>query len=348
MTIRIAPEVLQQFARDVLVGAGASEEDAALTAEAMLWADRRGKATQGVFRLPVLKKRLEAGLLQSPAPMKLERTAGATAWLDAANGLGHVAARRAMDAAVELAREQGIGVCGVKDSNHYGAAGYYAMLAAEKGMVGFTCSNSMAKVAPHGGRHRLLGTNPLAFACPRPDGPPVVIDLSMAVTTGSLVSRARKAGLPLPPGLALDKDGEDTLDPNAVDGGGSLLPAAGPKGFVIGLLVEVLSGVLTGAAFAPDVGSMALSMERPVRCGHLCLAIDIERFVGLEAFGARIGTLLAAIEAVPPREGFDSVRIPGTREPEGDFELPDDLRRILDGLGVPTPWDQLPEPPEGS
>ncbi|MHC4958257.1 MAG: Ldh family oxidoreductase [Planctomycetota bacterium] len=340
MTVHIAPEKLLQFARDVLVDAGATGDDAAQVAETLVWADRRGKMTQGVYRLPMITKRLKRALVASPAPMTLERTATATAWLDAANGLGQVAGRRAMDEAVALARESGVGVCAVKDSNHYGAAGYFAALAAEQGMLGFTCSNSMSKVAPHGGRQRLLGTNPLAFACPRENGPPVVIDISTAITTGSLVSRARQRGEQIPPGLALDKDGEDTQDPVAAEDGGALLPAAGPKGFALGLLVEVLSGVLSGAAFAPNVGSMARDMNRPVHCGHLCLAIDIERFGGRDFFAGRIETLLAAIVAVPAREGFESVRVPGAAGARpGDIELSDDLQRSLEGLGLPTPWN---------
>ena len=229
MTTRVPPADLERFARDVLAAAGADPDDAARTAEAMVWADRRGKFTQGVFRLPIIVRRLEAGLIASPAPMKLTRTAGATAVLDAADGMGAVAARRGMEEAIALARDNGIGVCAVKDSNHYGAAGYYAALAAGQGMIGFCSTNSMPKVAPHGGRHRLLGTNPLAFACPRSEGPPLVIDVSTSITTGSYVSRRRKAGLPIPPGLALDAQGEDTQDPAAVDAGGALLRPRGRR-----------------------------------------------------------------------------------------------------------------------
>ena len=207
----------------------------------------------------------------------------------------------------------------------------------------------MPKVAPHGGRSRLLGTNPFAFACPRRNGAPVVIDLATGASAGSLVSHARRLGQPLPEGIALDRAGNPTTDPNDVDGGGCLLPSGGAKGYCLGLLVEILSGVLTGAAVAPDVGSLFGDLHRPTRCGHLCVAIDIARFLPPEVFADRLDGLLTALRGVEPRDGFNAVRIPGDGRPgyeekcaRDGIALPDylveGLTTMAAGLGVATPW----------
>jgi LDH2 family malate/lactate/ureidoglycolate dehydrogenase len=317
----------------------------------MVWSDLRGHATQGVYLLPILVKRLGLGLVRSPADMTLERTGPATARLDAAHGFGQVAGRRAMDEAVELARTQGIGICTVRNSNHYGAAGYYAARATESGFVGLTFSNSMPKVAPHGGTRRLMGTNPLGFACPRAAGDaPLVIDLATGASAGSRISHARRTGQPIPEGIALDAEGRPTTDPNDVDAGGCLLPAGGAKGYCLGLIVEVMSGVLTGSAFAPGVGSMFRNLDTHVRAGHTCVAIDIARFLPLDEFRDRMEELAASIKAVPPVEGADEVMIPGERRARLADErtrrgillsppLVNSLAETADKLGTKPPWE---------
>jgi LDH2 family malate/lactate/ureidoglycolate dehydrogenase len=348
---RVTPERLSHFATGVAVAAGADPSEAALLAQVMVWSDLRGHATQGVYLLPILVKRLGLGLVRSPADMNLERTGPAAARLDARHGFGQVAGRRAMDEAIELARAQGIGICTVKNSNHYGAAGYYAARAAESGLVGLSASNSMPKVAPYGGTRRLMGTNPLGFACPRADGsPPLVIDLATGASAGSRISQARRTGQPIPEGIALDAEGRPTTDPNDVDGGGCLLPAGGAKGYCLGLIVEVLSGVLTGSAFAPGVGSMFRNLDTHVRAGHTCIAIDIARFLPPDEFADRMETLAAAIKAVPPAEGVDEVMVPGERRARLADEqaqrgillsetLVNSLAETAEEAGVKTPWE---------
>ncbi len=347
---RVHLDDLVRFGRDLAKAAGVPEQEAEVLAETLGWCDLRGQQTQGFYLLPILLKRLRLGKLSSPADMRWRTTGPSTGTLDARHGFGQIAARLAMDHAVRLARETGAGIVAVKNSNHFGAAGYYAGRAAEQGFIGFAYSNSMPKVAPHGGRHRLLGTNPFAFACPRRNASPFIIDLATGASAGSMVSHARRMGLPLPEGIALDSAGNPTTDPNEVDGGGCLLPAAGAKGFCLGLIVEILSGVLTGAAVAPNVGSIFRDLDRHTRCGHLCVALDISRFLPAEQFADRLEELLGAVTAVPPREGFSSVNLPGDarqrvvdNQRTAGIEIPDYLIRSLTDtareLGVSTPWD---------
>ena len=340
---------LVQFGRDLATAAGVPRREAEALAETLAWCDLRGHQTQGFYLLPVLLKRLRLGLICSPSDMRWRRTAPSTGTLDARDGFGQIAGRLAMGHAIRLARETGAGIVAVKNSNHFGAAGYYAAQAAEQGLIGFSYSNSMPKVAPHGGRHRLLGTNPFAFSCPRRNAAPVVIDLATGASAGSLVSHARRMGQRLPDGIALDRAGHPTNDPNEVDGDGCLLPAAGAKGFCLGLLVEVLSGVLTGAAVAPNVGSLFRDLHRQTRCGHLMVALDIARFLPPEEFADRLEGLLTALGGVAPRDGFDGVRIPGDarvrcaeEQSRNGIPLPDYLIKALTDtareLGVATPW----------
>lgn len=346
---RVHVDELRQFARDLATAAGVPPQEAEALAETLAWCDLRGHQTQGLYLLPILLKRLRLGLLASPANMEWQRTAPSTGTVDAKHGFGQIAGRLAMDHAIQLARETGAGIVGVKDSNHFGAAGDHAARAAEQGLLGLSYSNSMPKVAPHGGRHRLLGTNPFAFACPRRHGVPLVIDLATGASAGSLVSHARRMGRPLPDGIALDSDGNPTTDPNEVDGGGCLLPAAGAKGYCLGLLVEILSGVLTGAAVAPNVGSVFRDLDRQTRCGHLFVAIDIARFLPIEEFGERLEGLLTALTSVAPRDGVESVNLPGDarmkcadEQARTGVAIPDYLIKSLTEtareLGVSTPW----------
>ena len=347
--IRVRFDELLRFGRDLALAAGVPHSEADTLAETLVWCDLRGQQTQGFYLLPILLKRLRLGLLCSPASMRWCQTAPSTGTLDARHGFGQIAGRLAMDHALDLARETGVGIVAVKNSNHFGAAGYYAARAAEQGFIGFAYSNSMPKVAPHGGRHRLLGTNPFAFACPRKNSPPLIIDLATGASAGSMVSHARRMGLQLPNGIALDSAGNPTTDPNEVDGGGCLLPAAGAKGYCLGLIVEILSGVLTGAAVAPDVGSVFRDLDRQTRCGHLFLALDVARFVPGEEFADRLADLLGALTAVAPREGFASVNLPGDArlrcvedQNTAGIAIPDYLIKSLTDsareLGVQTPW----------
>ena len=346
---RVHFDGLFAFARDLAAAAGVPQQEAAALAETLAWCDIRGHQTQGVYLLPILLKRLRLGLIASPADMQWQQTSPSTGTVDARHGFGQIAGRMAMDHAVQLARDNGAGIVAVRNSNHFGAAGYYAARAAEQGFLGLAYSNSMPKVAPHGGRHRLLGTNPFAFSCPRRSGVPLVIDLATGASAGSLVSHARRMGRRLPEGIALDSEGNPTTDPNEVDGGGCLLPMAGPKGYCLGLLVEILSGVLTGAAVAPDVGSVFRDLHRQTRCGHLFVAIDIARFLPADDFADRLEGLLSALTAVAPRDGFESVNLPGDarlrcaeEQTRTGIAIPDylikSLTDVASELGVATPF----------
>jgi LDH2 family malate/lactate/ureidoglycolate dehydrogenase len=306
----IAPEEHRRFVQEVLEAAGAAADDAAGVADALLWADLRGRPEQGLLRLPILVRRLARHLIRSPAPMTWTTLAPAAHHLDAACGFGHIAGRLGMARAIELARNEGIGLVTVRRSVHYGAAGYYCALAADAGCVGFTCSNAFPRVAPFGGTRAVLGTNPLAFGCPTPSGAALLVDLATSTLAGSDVRTIHGERGRLPAGAALDSGGKPTDDPEAA-ASGCLLPAAGPKGFGLALMVEILSGVLSGAGVGREIGSLFKTWDRPIDAGHVFIAIAVERFLPRQAFLERVAGLLEWVKTAPAADGGEAVRYPG-------------------------------------
>ena len=344
----VPADELRTFAARLLGAAGASADEAAMVARILVWSDLRGREPQGVFRIPVLAKMLANGLVTSPAAMTFEQLAPAAARLDAANGFGQIAGDRAMRRAVELAGRSGIGLVGVKNSNHYGAASYFCSLAAEAGCAGFAFTNATPKVTPHGGRKPVFGTNPVAFGCPAPGGAPILVDFSTSAIAGSTIRMINASGGSLPEGVALDKSGAPTVDPKALNSG-SLLPAAGAKGYGLSLMVEILCGILSGAAMSHEVGPMYSTWKKSASPGHFFMALAIGRLMPEEAFLARIGALISEIKSSPVLEGFGEILLPG--EIRGRFAreygasgvpLSAETVRLLSdqarGAKVPCPW----------
>jgi LDH2 family malate/lactate/ureidoglycolate dehydrogenase len=337
----------RDFCRSLLEAAGGDPLEAARVAEVLLWCDERAIPGQGLARLPVLVKRLKRGLIHSPVAPGFAALGPALARLDAAHGFGEVAATRAMRRALELAESQGVALVGVARSNHFGAASCYCHDAAAAGYLALAFSNAFPKVAPHGGTRPALGTNPLAFGCPTA-GDPILVDFATSSYSGSGLRSAATRGEPLPPGSALDARGRPTQDPEAAIAG-CLLPAAGPKGFGLALMVEILSAVLTGAAFGAEAGSIFHTWDRPVDVGHCFVAVRIDRFMPAAAFLERIERLLGWIKEVPAAAGPDPVRYPGegrasqaAASARHGIVVPAEALRPLEelagSLGVPLPW----------
>jgi LDH2 family malate/lactate/ureidoglycolate dehydrogenase len=318
----VEAEALKRLVISLLEKAGACSDDAATVAEALVWADVRGRHPQGVLRLPTFIERLRHGAIQSPARMCWTPVAAAAEMVDAADAFGHVAGKAAMLRAIDLAKRQGVGVVTVKRSNLNGALGYFCSLAADAGCIGITCTNGFAKVAPFGGVRPVFGTNPIAVGCPTLSGVPILVDFSTSAIAGSTTRTLGANGRQLPEGVALDKDGMPTV--NAEDlAEGALLPAAGAKGFGLALIVEILCGVLAGAALSSEVGSVFASDTR-ANVGHMFLALHVEKFQPMDRFLSRIEMLCASAKAAG-----DHVRIPG--EMRGEFAR----RYARDGIPLP-------------
>jgi LDH2 family malate/lactate/ureidoglycolate dehydrogenase len=325
-SMRVGHAALTSFCQDVLVAVGLDERDAATVAGSLVAADLRGVATHGVLRLPVYVERMRRGLIATRPDIHVVHTGPATATVDGGNGPGQVVALRAMREAVELAETAGVGLVSVRHSNHFGAAGWFALHAAERGMIGLALTHAEADVVPFGGRRAALGTNPLAVAVPRGDGPPVLLDMATSGVAMGKVLLARKQGRPIPDDWAVDAEGEPTTDPGRVR---AVRPLGGPKGYGLAFVVEVLAGLLSGSRSGTEVRRLYHDFDRPQEIGHLLGAIDPARFVPPEAFAGSVDRLAGQLKATPPAPGFDAVLLTG--EPEERAEA----RHRCDGVPVP-------------
>ena len=343
--MRIDLATYRRALNGLIASAGVDPAQAGTLAENLAWCDMAGRRNHGIERLPIMLSRVRTGAIKCPCEPHFEQRAPTIALLDADGGFGHHAGRLAMDRACDLAVEQGLGAVGVRNSNFYGAGAYYAQLAAQRGMIGIALSNSFPKVAAHGGTSPKLGTNPLSFAAPRDAERSIIVDMSTAALAGSTVREAMAKGTPLEPGLAIDAAGAPVIDPRSASGA-TLLPAAGAKGFGLAIMVEILTGVLTGAGIGGEVRSMYRDLDQKGENGHFMLAIDIARWMPLAEFGARMEMLCRWL--IPP-DAPEGARLPGdarwseiARSLSEGVLVEDNtlgaLEKLADELGLEPAW----------
>jgi len=310
-----------------------------------VWTSLRGTDSHGVARVPIYVERLRSGVLNARPRPSVVRRDGAVAVVDGDQGPGQVAAVVATDLSIELAREHGAGVVAVRRSAHFGAAAFYAMRAAEQGLVAMAMTNTEPLVIPFGGAEPALGTNPICLAAPAAGGRVFNLDMATSQVAMNRVWNARDEGRPIPEGWGVDARGRTTTDAAAVT---AAMPLGGYKGYGLALMVEVLSGVLAGAGVRHGVGELYGGNGDPQDTGHFHLALDPERTVGRERFAAVLEGLLAELRAIPPAPGFDEVLVPGDPEDRARAErersgipiepaLWGTLRGLSDELGVPVP-----------
>jgi len=334
--MRLSLGEARTFVERVLLAAGARQDDAEIMARALVEAEHAGHAGHGLARLSGYVGRLRAGGTRSVNWTRV-RSHGAVESYDGRDGLGHVHLERAIARAAELCADHGIAAVGVSHSNHAGALGPRARRLAEGGLVALLATNAPAVLAPPGGRRAVVGTNPLAVAAPVPGGPPLVCDVSTSQVSRGAIMRAAQRGSEIPSGWALDAAGLPTQDPTAALAG-TLMPLGGPKGFVLALAVEVLTGALLGPAVGQEVQDFfGDSLDRPQGIAHLVLALDPARFGEATAFSARMGRLRDAVLGAGEPQ---ATRLPGARAVahaarQGDaVEVDDELLGMLSGLAA--------------
>jgi len=310
LTYKYPADKLKHFCKELLMHYGVPEQDATIVTEVLIDASLEGVDTHGVNRLPIYVSRIKNGRINAKPKVKISKS-GATGIVDGDNGLGQLVAVRSMEVAIELAHEYGVSIVVTRHSNHFGAASYYCKMAVDRQMIGITFTNTPPGIPPWGGKRPYFGTNPIAFAFPT-GGQPIVVDMSSSTVARGNIILAAKEGKPIPLGWAIDKEGRPTTDPNkALEG--AVLPIGGPKGYALCLAVEVMSGILSGSAFGPDVGWIYDDKLEPVNIGHCFMAIDISRFMPLEMFYNRINKMIREIKSVPLADGFSEIFIPGER-----------------------------------
>ncbi|MGH2819423.1 MAG: Ldh family oxidoreductase, partial [Actinomycetota bacterium] len=311
MSRTIGHEELRSFCEDVLEAAGLSSEHASVVGGSLVEANLRGVDSHGVMRLPIYVQRMEMGLVNVRPELRVERTADATATLDADDGPGQVATLEAMRVAVDLARRAGAGVVSIRNSTHFGAAAFFAMEACRADMIGIALTHAGADVVPYGGRLARLGTNPIGIALPTEEWPPLVLDMATSIVALGKVFVAAAEGRDIPPDWAVDEHGNPCTDPNRVR---AVRPMAGPKGSGLALVIDALCALLAGAAFGVHIRRMYEDFSEPQRISHLVLALDPARFVPVGEFKKRMVELAREVKDTPPEDGFDEVRTPGEVE----------------------------------
>jgi LDH2 family malate/lactate/ureidoglycolate dehydrogenase len=313
---------LKHFVARALEQVGVAPADAAVVAEVLVASDLRGIESHGVARLEsYYVKRLREGAMDPRPNVKVTRETETTLAVDAGNGLGHPASKTTMQKVIAKAAAHGTAFAAVRNSNHFGIAGYYAMLALEHGMIGITSTNTVRYGAPTYGKDLMLGTNPFAFAIPTKDETPFVLDFATTtVPRGKLEVYARKEK-PLNAGWAIDTDGNPTLDANAALRG-ALLPLGGfgvenggHKGYGLGLLADILCGVLSGGLFGTDL-PLPTSGSVPGAISHFFGAIRVDGFRDLETFKRDMDRELRAFKESRKAAGEPRVYTAGEIEAE--------------------------------
>ena len=309
---RIAPAELAALAADVFAHCGVPQAHAETAAEVALWAQLHGSDSHGIVHLPLYTRGLLDGTIKSNPAFGIEQTLPCCAVLDADHGLGLVASRRALDMAMSFAKTHGLGAVAVRNSSHFGAAGYYADRAAEAGLIGLAFSNAQPAIAPTGGLEGLLGTNPIGVAFPVPDTAPIIADMATAMVARSRIRHALAAGQKsIPEGWALDPEGRPTTDP-ALAVKGSILPIGGPKGYALALMVEVFCSVLSDGEPGFQV-TYENVVKRPSNICQFFLVLNPQGFVSKDAYAARMSHIAEVIGKAKPMAGAPPPRLPGAR-----------------------------------
>ena len=315
--VLITADEARRFVVDLFTHEGVTAEDAAIIAGTLVRADLRGVDTHGIVRIPGYLDRLRKGLVNPRPKLGFNQVTPVALHLDGDDGLGFVIAHRAMDEAITMAREFGLGLVSVKRSTHFGMAANYLLQAVSAGVAAFVFTNASRAMPPWGGREPLLGTSPFAVGIPGGKGGDFILDMAPSVVARGKIRKALRNGETIPLGYALDADGRPTTDP-AEALKGMVLPIGGAKGSGISMLMDILGGVMSGAAFAGEVGDQYNNFERPQNVGHFILAMKPELFLSADEFRARMDTLLKTVRSNPHAEGFSEIMIPG--EPESRQE----------------------------
>ena len=306
--------VLRDLSAVIFERLGLPEPDARIIADCLVKANLRGLDSHGVARIPIYAKRLRLGLVNPRPDLKPRQVAASASHLDGQDGMGMVVGVTAMDAAMALGGDAGVGLVGVSRSTHYGMAAYYVLQAVAHDFIGFAFTNSSPGMAPYGGRRPILDVNPLAVGVPAGSRPAIVLDMAMSVIARGKMRLAAVHGEPIADGLGVDAHGRPTTDGMQVFGGGTVWPFGGPKGSALAVWMEIMGGVLTGAAFAGDMKSLYEDFSGPQRIGHVFMAIRPDLFMPMAAFKQRMDTMIERLKASEPAEGVDEVLMPG--EPE--------------------------------
>jgi LDH2 family malate/lactate/ureidoglycolate dehydrogenase len=346
----ISESSLRSFTQNIFLSIGCSEADAEHAADVLLQADLRGIDSHGVARLIGYVRLWEKKRINPTPNITIAYETATTATVDGDAGLGLVVAPFAMRLAIKKAEQYGSGWVSVRNSNHFGIAGYHALMAVEKEMIGFAMTNASPLVAPTFSSERLLGTNPMCYAFPAGKYPPLVVDMATSAAANGKLEIAQRSGKQVPEGWIQDANGNYTTDPHALKSGGALLPLGSDrdhgshKGFGLSATVDILSAVLSGANYGPWVPPFVAFLEPPddpvgTGIGHFVGAMRVDGFRPLDEFKTHMDNWISRFKSAATIDPSQKVIIPGEPELEAETErkkngipLVDDVVNDLNGL----------------
>lgn len=336
---RVMAQDLTAFCIAAMRKAGLNEEDARLAAEVLVTTDTLGTFTHGTRQLRGLLKNFRTGRLSATAREEIIAEGPAWAIVDAHYVMPPAVSYRSMELAMRKAKECGIAYVGVRHSSHYGAAGFYANLAAQHDMFGMSMCNVDPCMTVPGSKGKVLGTNPIAYAAPAGEEKHIYLDIATSAVAATKIFSAKALGKSIPDNWLVDEDGQPTTDPSQYPLKGAQLPMAGHKGYGMAVMVEILTAVLTGSAVMSEVSSWVLDTPDPTNEGHAFIAIDIGQIMPLPEFKGRMDGMIREIKAAPLAKGADRIYLPGEIELERQdaalvegIMLPPDIVASLRGL----------------
>ncbi|MDO4322750.1 MAG: ureidoglycolate dehydrogenase [Lachnospiraceae bacterium] len=332
--MKLSRDELKGLMKNKMMKAGLPEDQAEIVSEILTWSDERGYHSHGAVRVEYYSERIAKGGWTINPDFKWDVTGPCSAIFDGDNASGYVAVKYAMEKAIDMAKENGVAIVGVKNIAHSGALGYYTEMAADADMTAITFCQSDPMAVPYGGTEPYYGTNPISFGAPTADGRKVIFDMATTVQAWGKILDKRARNLEIPSDWAVDEEGNPVTDPHKVN---ALMPIAGAKGYGLMMLVDVFSGVLLGVPFGKHVSSMYHDLSEGRGLGQLIIVMDPNRFVGLDAFKQSMSQVCDELGEMKPAPGFDKVNYPGERAVQrkekqmatGGIDIADDVYEYL-------------------
>ncbi|MDP3414700.1 Ldh family oxidoreductase [Falsiroseomonas sp.] len=309
----IAEAALLDLTIRALTHGGMRPEEAVQAARVLVLAELAGLTTHGISRVGQYLNRVKVGGIDPRAELQVMRLMPALAMVDGRNGIGPLVGMRGLAEAMVGARDCGIGAAFARGSNHFGPILPYALIAAEQGFVTIIASNATTTIAPWGGKDTRLGNNPIGIGVPNPGGDPVILDMALSVAARAKIRDLAASGAPLPEGWATDAQGRPTTDAKAALAG-FLLPVGGHKGYGLAVMVDLLAGLLSGAAYLSHVQAWDKNPDVAQNLGHVFIAIDASKLSSPESLAARMADFIGILHATPAADPAQKVLVPGERE----------------------------------
>jgi LDH2 family malate/lactate/ureidoglycolate dehydrogenase len=330
--IYLEAEILENFMKDVFMGLGVPENDAEIIAEVLITSDLRGIDTHGIQRCKMYYDRIKEGIYEVKTRIDVINDGPTTALWDGNCGMGHVIAYKAMKTAIEKAKEYGLGAVAVRNSTHFGIAGYYSLMAIKEGMIGITTTNARPSIPPTFGVEPMLGTNPLTVGAPTDEDFPFCLDCATSIIQRGKVELYERLEKPLPEGVVIDEEGNSMREPSNIlekmlERKAALLPLGGPgeeksgyKGYGYATICELLSAALTNGIFLRDTLGVEEDGQKRLKVGHFFLAINIEGFLPVETFKKTAGDIMRTLRSAKKEPDAERIYTAGEKEYEAEEE----------------------------